>query len=132
MGNTVDRIYFDIIPSDLKYLLLSYIPAESLDILCGTNTFKNICMNDIYWNDLYHKEFSQYQNADFGEYFNARNIWDAIKSTEKTSLVAAYGWEHKLIPLIDTRRDLFISPNSEGYELVKQPSLINKFISLNI
>ena len=104
-------LYFDSLPTDLKKLLLCYVPYEALDI-CKLTSFSTVSLDDHYWKKLYQNEFSQCipETVDCKYYFDARKRWFntiyskytitcievnlIISSQIKLSVVE--GWEKKL------------------------------------
>lgn len=107
MGNVNNKTYFDLLPSDLKYPLLSIDPTISLMLCKHVLSLNRTCLDSAHWTKLYHTEFSQYQAADFEKYFNSRLEYDNSFNDphdDPMFLSNRRGWEKKLIPLIENIR----------------------------
>ena len=116
------KTYFELLPLELKLLLLAYDPVTSIDLCQELVTFNNACADTDYWNKLYHKEFSSFKDANFDKYVIDRLSEDSM-SHYKTHLndMIISGWDLKVIPLLAKRQDLFVTNNYEdiGYRLLE-------------
>lgn len=129
MGNTNVKTYFDLLPSDLKHILLLFDPSTALILCKSVIALKRTCSDSKYWTKLYHEEFSIYQAADFEKYFNSRLEYDnsfADLHDDPRFLSNRKGWERKFIPLIEDNPYLFRNNNFDdtGHKLLR--SAMNK------
>src|SRR5581483_6589471 len=121
-----NRTYFDLLPIELKEILLTYIPLEASEICDKESTFTNACSDEDYWEKLYRQEFSSFKirgNRGYShDYLLARMLWDLARMKRPPEDDLLYmitqGWDRKVIPLLE-KMQLKFDVNALGYDLLK-------------
>lgn len=125
-----DSLYFDSLSTDIKKLLLCYVPEYVIDSH-DLRTFQSAISDISHWKKLYQSEFSNIQNIDNSiEYFEALSKWLSYKDHKYLAEQDYIGVDH------DSHFKLYLSL-TEGWEkkfhsileglnsdVVQEPSLV--------
>src|SRR5581483_5296768 len=107
-----NRTYFDLLPIELKEILLIYIPLEASEICDKESTFTNACLSEDYWEKLYHEEFSSRRLKSPHNYLRAYLLARVLLETNavpidpevKLYYMISEGWDRRVIPLLEKKQ----------------------------